>query len=559
MSTADLNHAPGQRPGWLPAAPTQRALDVLGVRTAWALALGLLALALFRLGGTPLFDVDEGAFSEATREIIAAGDWLRTTLNGEPRWDKPIGVYWLQGASVLLFGLNEFALRLPSALSGWGWALALVWFAAPRWGRSVALSAGAMLATSLGVLVIGRAATADALLNLLLTLTALDAWRWLESGRAAPLRRAWAFIGLGLLVKGPVAVVVPGAALLVWLLSWGRWQPAWQRLRAAFSDVPAWGLLLIIAVPWYAYILNRFGQAFIDGFLVKHNLARYSTPLEQHGGSLGYYGVVLPLMLLPWAPLLVSVLRQVRSHWADPLRRYLLGWGGFVVVFFSLSGTKLPHYVLYGVTPFVLLMALALQQAGRALRVALGAAVLLLLALVLVPAATLDQWAGQVGQPLYRALLSGAPAPWTVWLPGAVVALAVPWLLGTPRLSVAQGACGAALASSAVLLGGALPWWGEQLQGPVREAAALARSLPEPAVQWRVQLSSFSVYRERETPRRAPQPGELVLLRVDQAPSLLKARGGELSPVFEQRGIALMRWTGPASAEAGADAREDAK
>ena len=129
-------------------------------RLEWlALAGLLLVLALWALGATPLFDVDEGAFSEATREMIVHHDWMHTTLNGEPRFDKPIGVYWLQAISVSLFGVREFAFRLPSALSAWGWSLALVAFALPRLGRQVAVAAGVILATSLGVLAIGRAAT----------------------------------------------------------------------------------------------------------------------------------------------------------------------------------------------------------------------------------------------------------------------------------------------------------------------------------------------------------------------------------------------------------------
>jgi hypothetical protein len=87
-----------------------------------------------------------------------------------------------------------------------------------------------------------------------------------------------------------------------------------------------------------------------------------------------------------------------------------------------------------------------------------------------------------------------------------------------------------------------VPWWGDQLQGPVRQAAEVARGLPQPAVQWQVQLSSFSVYRQAMTPRRAPAAGELVLLRVDQREALLQAQGGRLEPVFEARGLALMRW-----------------
>ena len=173
-----------------------------GVRPDALWAAGILALLLLRLGAAPLFDVDEGAFAEATREMVASGDYGFTTLDGAPRFDKPILVYWLQAASVHAFGVTEGALRLPSALCAWGWALAVAAFAARRWGRRTGLLAGTVLATSAGPLVIGRASTADALLNLLLALALLDGWRWLEGGRAAPLRRAYLWIALGLLAKG---------------------------------------------------------------------------------------------------------------------------------------------------------------------------------------------------------------------------------------------------------------------------------------------------------------------------------------------------------------------
>lgn len=541
---------------WRPSPPTDDALTVLGRRAWWSLVGGLLLLALAWLAGAPLFDVDEGAFSEATREMLVSGDWLRTTLNGEARWDKPIGVYWLQAISVSLFGLGEFALRLPSALSGWAWALALVWFAAPRLGRGVALSAGVMLSTSLGVLFIGRAATADALLNLLMTLTALDAWRWLETGRAAPLRRAWVFIGLGLLVKGPVAVVVPGAALLVWLVSWRQLGLLRRGLGAALADWRAWALLLAVALPWYAYILHRFGQEFIDGFLIRHNLARYSSPLEQHGGGVGYYLVVLPLLLLPWAPLLWPVLRRWRAHWADPLRRYLLGWGLFVLAFFSLSGTKLPHYMLYGASPWVLLMALELHRASPALRRVLGLGMLLPLLLVFGSAATLPQWATQIGHPFYRALLSGPAAPVTVLLPGVLAGLLALGLLVAGRrhgADLARASETTGLAVAVALLSAALPWWGQQLQGPIQAAAVAARQRPETAVQWHLHQPSFSVYRERETPRRPPEPGELALIRMDLLPKLQAKLPASTEVVFEQRGLGLVRW-GQAGAPAAASA-----
>ena len=148
--------------------------------------LAIFAVAgsfFFALGRAPLFDVDEGAFSQATLEMFQRGDFLSTYLNGEPRYDKPILIYWLQAASVLAFGVNEFAFRFPSALCATLWVLLTFLFARSYFGVQRALLAAALMATSLGVYIIGRAATADALLNMLIAASMFAAWRHLDTGR----------------------------------------------------------------------------------------------------------------------------------------------------------------------------------------------------------------------------------------------------------------------------------------------------------------------------------------------------------------------------------------
>jgi hypothetical protein len=434
--------------------------------------------------------------------------------------------------------------------------------------------AGTLLATSLGVLLIGRAATADALLNLLLTLATLDLWRWAEamsqakaatpvvhklarslgrkpSGEAAIaklfvsaaglpvdaprlLRRAALWIGLGLLAKGPVAILVPGAALVIWCLACGRWRLILDALR----DPWAWAIMIAVAAPWYGYALARHGQAFIDGFFIKHNLARYGGALEGHGGGLAYYLVVLPLLLLPWSALLVPLIWRAGRLWAEPLPRFLLLWSAFVLVFFSFSGTKLPHYLLYGFSPVVLLCARWLTGLDDALprarlrladklrppspsaasvdplnpqasataaaavtalsdRRALGrglAAVLPLLCFtmlgLLTVAAVLPLYlpgiaAGQ-SDALYRTLLGGpvdhgalARDLWAgLGLAGAIVLGACWWptrlgLQGwTP--SVRAGVAGAVTTLAMAWL--VLPWWADRLQAPVKSAALQARA-----------------------------------------------------------------------------------
>ena len=122
----------------------------------------------FNAYSIPLFDVDEGAFSEATREMFVRGDFISTYLNGVPRYDKPILIYWLQALSIGLFGINEFAFRLPSILAATGWVWISFLFVRRVKGTETGLIAAILVATALSVSIIAKAATADALLNFLI-------------------------------------------------------------------------------------------------------------------------------------------------------------------------------------------------------------------------------------------------------------------------------------------------------------------------------------------------------------------------------------------------------
>ena len=508
---------------------------------AW-LVIGASALLLLPgLGLYPLFNDDEGAFSEATREILQSGDWLSTTLNGAPRYDKPILIYWLQALSVQSLGLNEFALRLPSALAAVAWILAIVRFAMPRFGSASGLLAGWIGATSLGVLAMGRAATADALLNALIVATMFDLWRYLESLERgavtdhAALRRTYLWMALGLLTKGPIAALIPAAVSLGYCLSVRRWRD-WMR---AVSNPLGWLILLAVAAPWYLAQWHIHGREFVDGFLVRHNLDRFHGTLEGHGGSLFYYVVLAPALLLPWSGLLWQAARRLPRDWSEPLTRYLLLWFAFVFVFFSLSGTKLPHYILYGLTPVFLLLARRMRNAGTALNLLFlpCALLLVLLALPLALPWWVETHAGSI------------PALYAAQARRATALAAAPYYLVTASCALAAwGASGyrpwphwrraiAASAALAIALGFAFaPWIGAVLQGPVKDAAGIARQRPEPAVQWEFSAPSFSVYRRQITPSRPPMPGELAITRVDR----LDPRA-PVDVLFEEGGVALVR------------------
>jgi 4-amino-4-deoxy-L-arabinose transferase-like glycosyltransferase len=506
-----------------------------GLRAA-ALPLLLAAavlLGLFlNLGAMPLFDVDEGAFSEATREMLARGDYVSTWLNGQPRYDKPILIYWLQAASVSLLGLDEFALRLPSALAAGAWIAAIAAFGRRHLDRDNGYAAAFIAATTAGVMVIGRGAIADALLNLFLALAMFDIHRYAVDGRPAWRRRAFLWMGLGMLTKGPVALLVPGAASLLAFALQRRTRDWWRAVR----DPAGWAILLAVAMPWYLLEYGQRGEAFLAGFFMRHNLERFLSPLQGHGGGPLYYMPAILVLLLPYTGLFLRTLSGLRRVKATPLDSFLWSWFLFVYVFFSLAGTKLPHYLLYGATPLFLLMA---QRRG-VLRSSLLAFAppLLFLGLVAGLPQLLQRAAPGIGNPYVREALGQDRVFGPLWQAGALALFAAVLGLALWRAAPLWRRLAASGLLCSLALGGLLlPAAAALQQGPVKEAALLARRAGWEVHSWRINVPSFSVYRGAVTPSTpAPRAGQVILTRSDALAAL-----GPAQLLYRKGGVVLAR------------------
>ncbi len=315
----------------------------------------ILALVSFflPLGTLPLFDLDEGAFSEATREMLISKDYITTYLNGELRFDKPILIYWLQAISVSTFGLNEFALRLPSAIASILWVGAIYFFTKRYFNKTVALYAIIIFVSSLQITIIAKAAIADALLNLFIAASMFAIYNFYHTRDKKYIYIAFAFIALGVLTKGPVAIMVP---FVVSFLFFTIRKEFILWLKTIFNPI---GLIIfvIIASPWYILEYQAQGQLFIDGFFLKHNLSRFNSAMEGHAGSFLYYIPVLLLGLMPNTGLFVATIKRLKEFLQNDLNLYLSIWFLFIVIFFSFSDTKLPHYIIYGYTPLFIFMA----------------------------------------------------------------------------------------------------------------------------------------------------------------------------------------------------------
>ena len=318
------------------------------------LLLALISSFTFFLGvGRPaITDSDEGFYAEAAREMVADGDWLTPHFNYEERWQKPVLYYWLTAATFVATGPSEWAARWWSALSGLGLVL-LTWAAARRLTASddAAWLAGAITATCYGYFAMARLALPDLPLAFLITLVIWSALerRWTVVGVAA---------GLGLLMKGPVALVVPGIVLA----------PIWWRERGvtairARDLATAAVICVLIALPWYGAMTLRHGAEYLQSFLVGDNLERFATDRFNAPRATWFYlpilvGGMLPwsmyLVTLPW-PSAVSVARRRRRLTNGEWR--LLLWAFVPLLFFTISIGKQPRYILPVLPPLAILLA----------------------------------------------------------------------------------------------------------------------------------------------------------------------------------------------------------
>ncbi len=492
----------------------------------------LLGVGFFlNLWGPPLFDLDEGAFSAATMEMLQRQDFITTYLNGVQRFDKPILIYWLQAISTALFGSDEFFYRLPSAIAASFWAISIYRFATPRLGEDSARAAMIFMVSSLGVTVIGRAATADALLNLWIALACMDGYRAVAEADTKARTRAYLWIGLGLLTKGPVAAVVPLATLVLYALV--------MREPKAFMRVAiyplGWVVAAVVALPWYIAEYLDQGQLFIDGFFLQHNLSRFSDTMEGHGGSIFYYIPGLLLVLLPFSAWLIRSLVSVKQLGRDKFATWCWCWFGFVFVFFSLSGTQLPHYILYGSTPVFLLMSRYLTKIR--LRWALLPGLLLPLVAIVFPI-LVPALAENISDPYLSELLRDGMQRLGWWEGGLLAVLCCLALLVIFRANnILESVYRFALIHLLFIGLLAVPVVAKFQQAPVKEAAAIARQIDEPILMWRNDMPSFTTYRGVITPKGQPQSGDLVFTRVG------KVDLREVEEVlYHQGGILLIRY-----------------
>ena len=318
---------------------------------------GLLFLP--NLGGHSLWDVDESHNAQCAREMLEAEDWCVPTFNFALRSDKPVLLYWVMRLAYLSFGVSEWSARIGSALCGIASALTTYELGRRMFDARTGLLAAIILASSVMFCVSAHAATPDALLILFTVLTFTIFWCNYQRGG-----KSWLWIigittGLAVLTKGPVGVLLPTAAIGLFLI--------WERRLRDLIDARLLGGLLLLALvtlPWYILVGFETKWEFWRGFFGKHNFARFQQPFEGHRGPFFYHPLVMLLGFAPWSLVIGFALwfssgKRMREDGAaiapathtltsTPHQAYRLLWCwlGVWVLFFSIAATKLPNYVL---------------------------------------------------------------------------------------------------------------------------------------------------------------------------------------------------------------------
>jgi 4-amino-4-deoxy-L-arabinose transferase-like glycosyltransferase len=294
-----------------------------------------------------LFEPDEGRYAQIPREMLQADEWLVPLLQNEPYLDKPPLFYWLVMGSYWLFGISEWSARFVPALAIHGCVLLTYFLGRRSLGAKAAWWGALILALSPAFVSMGKLLILDGVLAFWVTLSIFCAF---EAVRGPVLGWNWWFLsaiacGLGILTKGPVALVLLVPPLWLQRRLTGQAAPLTWRAILAFTAT-----VILVALPWYLAVCLRLPQ-FAGHFLWEHNLLRFLMPFD-HQRPIWFYGPILVAGMLPASLLLFPFLRFLGSGREEiacrrsPELGFMLLAGGWCVLFFSLSGCKLPTYIL---------------------------------------------------------------------------------------------------------------------------------------------------------------------------------------------------------------------
>ena len=329
----------------------------------WLLFAFVLVLLFYRLGAPALFEPDEGRNAEKAREILLLNDWITPHENFHAVLDKPIFFYWLIALSYNVFGISEWAARVPSALNAFGCVVVVYFFVRRWWGEWEARWSVLTLVTSAGFFIFSRIVIFDMTLTAFITLALCAFFQAVHE--CEPKARwstcAFLYIALGAatLTKGLVGLVVPGMIFFFYLLFSNSW-PVLGRIRLLAGAV----LFLLVVAPWYI-LAETQNPGYLRYYFWEEHFGRFATTKFDRFSPWYFYLYVVPIGMLPWIFLLPATINNYWRRKVDDKTLWLILWACLPILFFSLSKAKLPHYILPSFPALAMLIGVALPRVLR--------------------------------------------------------------------------------------------------------------------------------------------------------------------------------------------------
>jgi 4-amino-4-deoxy-L-arabinose transferase-like glycosyltransferase len=380
-------------------------------RILWLLAISFLLIWFYMLGARTLVPTDEGRYAEMAREMVKTGDWITLRLNGIKYFEKPPLQNWMNAISFELFGLGEWQARLWTGLCGLLGIAITAYTGSKVFGRRVGINAALVLGSSFLWAGLGHINTLDMGLSAMMALSLCGLLLAQRDGvsnkeQLYGMLLCWAGMALATLSKGPMGLVLPGAVLVLYTLLTRDWG-LWTRLHLGK------GLFLFFAItaPWFilVWLKNPEHPYF---FFIHENFQRFTSKVHHREGVWYYFVPLLILGIVPWLGLLVQgvwsgIREQAPAHGFQP-KKMLMIWAAFIFVFFSISGSKLPSYILPIFPAIALLIAWQLERASlTAMRLTTG-----LFALTGLLGLIFANKVGEMGKFPYEIPLYQAYEPW---------------------------------------------------------------------------------------------------------------------------------------------------
>jgi len=341
-------------------------------RTDVLLLAGFCAFLFFYGAGQfGLIGADEPRYAQVAREMLEQHNWITPTLSGHPWLEKPPLYYWQAMLVYSVIGVSDVAARIPSAIDATLLVVAVYLFFR-RLRRGVEVDAALMTASCAGIIGYSRAASMDMPLAAAFSIGMLAWWAWRGSGTKIFLAFFYLCMALGALAKGPVAPLLAAVVIVLFAAATREW-----RLVIRTLWLPGIILFCAVALPWYVAVQMQNPQFFRE-FILEHNLARFSTNLYHHPEPIWYYVPVLVLALVPWIVFVAAAIAEtIRVWWTERTTRETISgdhdlefqfrlfaciWLIVPVLFFSVSQSKLPGYILPAIPAGAVLLADYLWQ-----------------------------------------------------------------------------------------------------------------------------------------------------------------------------------------------------